>query len=248
MLLALPDAAVLAHAYRNYATVIRGFAELLLSEVTDPDHREMLSQIRNAADGATAFSTTHLTRHRRDERASSPASNVNAYMREAVPRLSALVGPAVQIQLTCNLPEIRVGLSTDELDHIFMNLGANARDAMAGAGTLAITAELTQSLHAGGVAPFCLFTFSDTGPGVHPDVARRVFEPFVTTKPARSGTGLGLFEVRRLVGAAGGFVTLPASAGGAVFHVYLPLAENDSRSEAVEISGSGASGAANRAD
>lgn len=228
MLLALPEAAVLAHAYRNYATVIRGFAELLLAEVTDPDHREMLAEIRNAADGASAFSATHLITHRRSgERPAVPTSDVNAYMRGAVPRLSALLGPAVQIQLACNLPDVRVGLTADELDHIFMNLGANARDAMEGVGTLTIGGELAQSHHAGGVAVFCLFTLTDTGPGVHPSIARYIFEPFVTTKPPGSGTGLGLFEVRRLVGAAGGFVEVDSSPGGAAFHVYLPLARKE---------------------
>jgi signal transduction histidine kinase len=227
MSLALPEAAVLAHAYRNYATVICGFTELLLAEVTDPNHREMLSEIRNAADGASAFSAARLIAHRgRSEPRALLTADVNSYIRGAVPRLAALLGPTVQIQLACNLPAVRVGLSTDELDHIFMNLGANARDAMEGVGTLMIGGELTQSPHAGGVTAFCVCTVSDTGPGIDPSIARHIFEPFITTKAAGSGTGLGLFEVRRLVGAAGGFVTVDSSPAGAAFHVYLPVAGN----------------------
>ncbi|HVS23688.1 MAG TPA: ATP-binding protein, partial [Gammaproteobacteria bacterium] len=60
----------------------------------------------------------------------------------------------------------------------------------------------------------------DTGRGIAPEIAARVFEPFVTTK--RKGTGLGLAIVRAIVHAHGGEVFAGTSAeGGAAFRVVL---------------------------
>jgi two-component system C4-dicarboxylate transport sensor histidine kinase DctB len=68
-----------------------------------------------------------------------------------------------------------------------------------------------------------ILTVTDTGPGIRADILARLFEPFVTSKPAGAGLGLGLVISAQLVRAAGG--TLRASnrdEGGACFTVDLP--------------------------
>lgn len=68
----------------------------------------------------------------------------------------------------------------------------------------------------------------DDGPGVAPEVADRLFEPFVTTKPG--GSGLGLAVVQRVVEAHGGVVLVGGGAGdGATFTLVLPRAAGDVR-------------------
>jgi signal transduction histidine kinase len=63
--------------------------------------------------------------------------------------------------------------------------------------------------------------FEDTGPGVDPAVARRLFEPLITTK--EKGVGLGLALVKRIVERHGGAVRHERPArGGARFTVRLP--------------------------
>ena len=65
---------------------------------------------------------------------------------------------------------------------------------------------------------------ADTGPGIAPEVAERLFQPFVTSKA--TGLGLGLSICREIVEAHGG--TLSAAAGiggGTAFAVRLPLAD-----------------------
>lgn len=65
---------------------------------------------------------------------------------------------------------------------------------------------------------------SDKGTGVHPSIAARVFEPFVTTKPM--GMGLGLLVTRSVVENHGGEIRMePAAAGGTTFTFTLPIAE-----------------------
>ena len=68
-----------------------------------------------------------------------------------------------------------------------------------------------------------LLAFEDTGPGVAPAVAARLFEPLVTTKA--HGVGLGLALVKRIVERHGGTIGhQPRPGGGARFTVRLPSA------------------------
>jgi two-component system sensor kinase FixL len=70
-------------------------------------------------------------------------------------------------------------------------------------------------------------TVSDTGPGIASEIAARLFQPFVTTKP--TGLGLGLSICREIVEAHEGQLTAaPGAAGGTVFTVRLPITPDGS--------------------
>jgi two-component system sensor histidine kinase PilS (NtrC family) len=69
----------------------------------------------------------------------------------------------------------------------------------------------------------CL-SISDNGPGITPEEAKQIFEPFYTTRP--DGTGLGLAIVRQTIEAHGGSILVDASEiGGTRFRIFLPLPE-----------------------
>lgn len=69
----------------------------------------------------------------------------------------------------------------------------------------------------------CVIHVDDDGPGIDPEARERLFEPFYTTKPVGSGTGLGLAVVHGAVEAHGGRVQVSASPlGGARFEIVLP--------------------------
>ncbi|MBP0533211.1 hybrid sensor histidine kinase/response regulator, partial [Mycobacterium tuberculosis] len=77
-----------------------------------------------------------------------------------------------------------------------LNLAINARDAMRGGGVLTIAAtnvtlDSTQAQGRGQLAPgdYVVFSVTDTGVGMPPEVVEHVFEPFFTTKPDGHGTG-----------------------------------------------------------
>ena len=84
---------------------------------------------------------------------------------------------------------------------------------------------------------FVAFEVEDSGPGVPAELGDRIFEPYVRgkeTAPKRSGIGLGLATVKRLVLAHGGDVGVRRSPlGGALFWFEMPLAEGESEPRSV---------------
>ncbi|HEU5192595.1 MAG TPA: ATP-binding protein [Methylomirabilota bacterium] len=116
------------------------------------------------------------------------------------------------------LPEVECIRS--QVDQVFLNLLANAAQAIAGPG--AITIETRREGDAAVIA------VADTGPGISPDALGRVFDPFFTTKPVGEGTGLGLSISYEIVTKHGGEIRAEnAPGGGAVFTVRIPLARKD---------------------
>jgi two-component system NtrC family sensor kinase len=105
------------------------------------------------------------------------------------------------------------------LGQVFLNLIANAIDACATAPERSHRLTVRTRDTAFGV----VIEIEDTGDGIPAEIRARVFAPFFTTKPAGSGTGLGLYLSRRIVAAHGGTLTLePSPTGGTVARVTLP--------------------------
>lgn len=110
---------------------------------------------------------------------------------------------------------------------------SNARDAMPAGGTLTIRTRSHTTddgfLHDHqGLAPgkYAVFSVTDTGLGMGPEVRTHIFEPFFTTKELGKGTGLGLAVVHGIVTQAGGVVDVETMPGtGTTFTVYLPATD-----------------------
>ena len=99
------------------------------------------------------------------------------------------------------------------MEQVILNLAVNARDAMPQGGTLTIAtgvrelgSEYARLYPRAPPGCYAELTVSDTGTGIAADVAARMFEPFYTTKPKGTGTGLGLSTVYGIVTQAGGTV------------------------------------------
>jgi two-component system, NtrC family, sensor kinase len=101
-----------------------------------------------------------------------------------------------------------------QLELALLNLVANAIDAMPDGGTLTI--------RVGDAGGRVRVEVRDTGTGIAPELAERIFEPWFTTKPEGRGTGLGLSIARRVVADHGGLLTLQESSPqGSCFVVEL---------------------------
>jgi signal transduction histidine kinase len=107
-------------------------------------------------------------------------------------------------------------LDPAQLQQVLVNLTKNAMQAMTKGGELTI--------QTGEGADGVWISVADTGGGIPQEQISRIFEPFFTTK--KSGTGLGLMIVQRIVRAHGGRIELESRAGhGTTFRVWLPLHE-----------------------
>jgi two-component system C4-dicarboxylate transport sensor histidine kinase DctB len=125
------------------------------------------------------------------------------------------------IRVEVDVVPVELAVMADDatIGSLLSNLMRNAIDAMQG------TAKRLLRIEARIHGERAIITLTDTGPGIRADILARLFEPFVTSKPAGAGLGLGLVISAQLVRAAGG--TLRANnrdEGGACFIVDLPSA------------------------
>lgn len=122
-----------------------------------------------------------------------------------------------------------IDANSSQLHQVLLNLCVNARDAMPAGGTLTVRAynrdldEMSAAMEGGKPGCYVVFEISDTGTGIPPEVAKRMWEPFFTTKRAGLGTGLGLSTVRSIVEGHHGFTFLSTQLGrGTTFRILLP--------------------------
>ncbi|MDE2166920.1 MAG: PAS domain S-box protein [Alphaproteobacteria bacterium] len=143
--------------------------------------------------------------------------NVNALVEEAA--ALALVGAksagvTTRLLLRSDLPPVLV--DKVQIQQVLLNLIRNALEAMESSDERVLTVEAAAD------EGLVTITVTDTGPGLAPDVAQNLFQPFVTTK-AR-GMGVGLSICRSIIEAHGGRIwAAPRGGGGTVFALALPL-------------------------
>jgi len=125
----------------------------------------------------------------------------------------------IRLEVDLQPPGLAVSADESSLGSLLVNLMRNAIEAMQGAPRRVLRLEARAQRER------VILTVTDTGPGIRADILPRLFEPFVTSKPAGAGLGLGLVISAESVRAAGG--TLRAAnrdEGGACFTVDLPIA------------------------
>lgn len=102
-----------------------------------------------------------------------------------------------------------------QLNQVFLNLLVNAAHAIQSRGTITLRTRVDGS-------DVCI-DISDTGEGMPPDVIKRIFNPFFTTKPVGKGTGLGLSVTHSIVARHHGSIRVDSSPGqGTTFTIRLP--------------------------
>jgi two-component system NtrC family sensor kinase len=105
-----------------------------------------------------------------------------------------------------------------QIDQVFLNLLANAAQAIQGPGVISVETRVEDGM--------AVVRIADTGPGIPADVIERIFDPFFTTKPVGEGTGLGLSISYEILKKHAGDIRAENRRGrsGAVFTVRLPVA------------------------
>ena len=221
-----------AHDYNNMLTVITGHAEMaLMSPQHAPEIRGNLEQILSAAK-RSADLTGQLLAFARRQPVKPRVVDLNAAVAGTLNILKRLAGEGVSLTWSPGGDVWAIEIDPTQLDQILANLAVNARDAMAGTGTLRIQTgnvvfdQAYCAGHLGAVqGEYAQLTVADSGSGISPEIIGRIFEPFFTTKPVGRGTGLGLSTVYGIVKQNRGFITAESEVGcGATFMIALPRA------------------------
>ncbi len=229
-----------AHDFNNLLTVINGYANLLLQNISPQDsvYKKIL-QIQKAGERAARL-TSQLLAFSRKQVVQPKILNINDVLEDLSKMLKRLLGEDILLSIRTDPHLADIRIDPGQLEQIIMNLAINARDAMPTGGHLhieTVNMRLDQAFvenhlgsHAGN---YVYLAVSDTGTGMSKEVLSHIFEPFFTTKTAGKGTGLGLSTVYGIVKQCQGFVEVNSEPGnGTTFKIYFPAAEGKKRTTA----------------
>lgn len=223
---AIGMAEMLAHEIKNPLAGISGAAQLLSMGLSPEDQEltglivEETRRIVKLLEQVEQFGNVRPPERR--------PVNIHDALDRA--RKSAMVGFAAHMQIIedydPSLPNTFA--DSDQLMQVFLNLIKNAAEASKGQpGTIRLRSFYDISLRVrsklGGAAAMPLTVeIIDDGPGIPPEIATEVFEPFVSGR--ENGTGLGLALVSKIISDHEGWVQLDSVPGRTVFRISLPVA------------------------
>ena len=242
-----------AHDFNNLLAAIMGYAGILDGKIKDnPEASEMVGAIvRSAERGAEV--TRQLLGFARRGQYQKKRISPNSIIEEARSMLSRSIEKTITIRFE-PVPDLWdfEGDST-QIIQVLLNLGVNARDAMAAGGELVFGiknvtfSESALEVKTLGLKPgnYIRVSVKDTGTGMSKDVQSKIFDPFFTTKEQGRGTGLGLSMAYGILQTHHGAIALRSEVGkGTTFHLYLPalprrqggLMEEDARQSNSDLS------------
>ncbi|MFT3711835.1 MAG: ATP-binding protein [Archangium sp.] len=223
----------IAHDVNNLLTVMVAHAQRLLDLGGKPT--EVAQAILEATGRGRELTQQVLTFGRRRPPERKPLE-LTALVRETLRLLEPTArGVTLREVVTPRLPQV-LG-DAGQLHQVLTNLCTNALQAMAGMsdGVLTLTLETVDvdfalasrnpPLQEG---KWIRLTVADTGVGMDETTARRIFEPFFSSRLDGRGTGLGLAVVQSIVQGHDGAVLVESAPGkGTAFQVYLPIAPQE---------------------
>ena len=235
----------IAHDFNNILAVISNCAGFVLDALgrmplEGEDHEIVndVEEIKTASERARGLTRQLLVFSRRDA-AEPRVLDLNEVIVNMTKLMRRAVGESVAIRTELDRTTGSVFADPGQIEQVLLNLAINARDAMAGSGSLVIsTSEVTLDEAAARryveLPPgrYVRIEVIDTGSGMPADVIEKAFDPFFTTKPAGQGTGLGLATVYGIVRRAGGHIGIRSREGlGTTFTIHLPVTAGSAEPE-----------------
>ena len=210
-----------AHEFNNILGSILACAEDALEQSADPTVRRNMRLVIEKVDQASTI-TERLLSFAQQEKLNRRPTDLSVLLEQSVEVLSGELGRGgIEIERRYQ-PAGEVAVDPAKMGRVFVNLLTNAREAMPEGGNLRLSVEPR-----GGQV---VVQIGDTGVGIVPEMAARIFEPFVTTKGLLGGgnapaLGLGLSVCKGIVRAHGGTIGLESTPGKGTM-VTIMLAAN----------------------
>ncbi len=222
----------IAHDFNNLLQTISMGLQMVDRTVGDGPHRRALDGAFRACGKAADLIRQMLTFGRAQALKPQPVA-LEDFILKALELTTRAIDAKVSLHAKVE-PGTRPAFADPiQFELALLNLVFNSRDAMSKGGTIVISASNAdpgeaRAAGATGDGPFVALKVSDTGTGMDPQTLARATEPFFTTKPVGSGSGLGLGQVVSFARQSGGGVSLHSELGrGTSVHVYLPTARTD---------------------
>jgi signal transduction histidine kinase len=221
-----------AHDLNNMLAPMKMAIPMLRPSVTDASARHLLDSFETTVGRATALVRQIL------EYADGAGGQFQLVpMQQLLEEIALFVTETfpesirIKKQIPGDLWQVNANLS--QIHQVLLNLCVNARDAMSQGGTLSLRAEnclldaaMAAKIDGGRAGSFLVLQVDDTGTGFSPAIMAKMWEPFMTTKRAGKGSGLGLSTIRDIIVHHKGFIQLHTAPGkGSSFRIHLPAAE-----------------------
>ncbi len=218
-----------AHHFNNMLQIVSGNAELLQAELEgQPEHQKIVKSILSSLQRGARIvgELRRFSRHKAD-----PADwlDVTPLLADLRSLAGDFVGSGITLTLRSTPRPWPAAVDATRLQTSILSLILNARDAMPRGGEIVLQTRNTvigpEEARALGrpQGAYVEILVSDTGEGMPDEVLKRAMEPFFTTKPPGSGSGMGLSTVHGFVVQAGGHLSLRSTPGaGTEVRVLLP--------------------------
>ena len=224
----------IAHNFNNIISAILGYSEIIEPQLTRGTRlAQHIDEIRRAAERGRDLIDSILTFGRQRDARIRPVQ-VRTLFEEAASLLRVSLPSGVELIIDDVPIDVAVLGEPAQLQQVILNLCTNAAQAMPGGGSIRITAEQKEvaaflPVSHGELVPgrYVGLAVIDSGHGFDESVARRLFEPFFTTRSA--GTGLGLATVHDIVRDHDGAMNVQSKPEhGSRFEAWLPAVAADS--------------------
>lgn len=227
----------IAHDFNNILFPIIGYTELAMKGVPMCSKTyENLEKVLKSANRARDLIEQILNFSRRSADEEVHPIQIQPVILETLNLLSNTIPANIEIRHEINRDTGKILITPSRIHQVIMNLCTNAYQAMeeCSTGTLSVSLEeagvFDESSPAWGkVTPgnYLRLSVSDTGCGIEPDLADKIFEPYFTTKSRDKGTGLGLSVSYGIIKNTGGTIRVESEPGrGTRFDVYLRVADD----------------------
>jgi PAS domain S-box-containing protein len=213
----------IAHELNQPLMIIRGYAQLLSSDLKESDKYFKELELMEKHTGRMAKIISHLQAFARQDVPDFTYVNLNDIIDSALFMVTEhlkLKNITVVKQYNEDLPHIYGDYN--QLEQVLLNIITNARDAMEemDGGKLMFTTDISDD------KKFVTVSVSDEGSGIPEDRVKDIFNPFFTTKVVGKGTGLGLSISYGIIQSHNGMIDVDSRPGeGTTFKISLPMFE-----------------------
>ena len=229
----------IAHDFNNILFPIMGYTELMMMDADNPRTKDYLEGIHSAVRRSKELIDQILTFSRQRIGREEPMK-LQPVVKEIIKLLKGTFPSNIRIVHNIDKNCGTVMGEPSQIYQVVMNLCVNAFHAMESKGgklslslgPIAIDADQAANLFPIEPGLFLMLEVKDTGEGIEPNIRKKIFDPYFTTKKPGKGSGIGLSLVHAIIKKAKGTIQVESTPGkGTCFRVFLPVVFPDGKTD-----------------